>query len=221
MIAQSLMINSRLSCVGFFLIALISPAFLIADKQVGSETMSLATLNPEICMPDLRDGDLVFRKGRSLVSRIVLIKDAKTDYSHIGIIAFIGPEPFVIHAVPGEPGENGEEVVKCESPEDFLSTEKASKFVVYRLAQDTIGYGRLAACKALEYYHEKLPFDKAMNFRTDDKLYCTELVWKAYLSAGINITDNKFHLISFSLFTDSLIMPSQIIENMSLTQIYP
>lgn len=215
------MSKKLLSLLFILLVALGCISIAIADKHKISKNNPELAINLTTALPELKDGDLIFRKGRSMISRIVLMNDTKTDYSHIGIVAILENVPFVIHAVPGEPNEKGEELVKCDLPENFLSFEKASKFAVYRLKEDSVRCSYFAAQKALEFYYAKLPFDKAMNFRTDDKLYCTELVWKAYLSAGINITDNKFHLINFSLFTDSLIMPSQIIENMSLMQIYP
>ncbi|MBW6491439.1 MAG: hypothetical protein K0B15_09635 [Lentimicrobium sp.] len=208
----------------FFLLVLFVLGFIsftIVNKKLLSKNKPAEAINLVTELPELEEGDLIFRKGRSLVSRIVLMNDSKTDYSHIGIVAFFEKHPYVIHAVPGEPNIEGEEVVKCETPEDFLSSDKASKFAVYRLIEDTGSYSTLAAHKALEYYHARLPFDKAMNFRTDDKLYCTELVWKAYLAAGINITHNRFHMISFSMLSDSLILPGHFIENKSFTQICP
>ena len=172
-------------------------------------------------LPDLCEGDLVFRKGRSLVSRVVLMNDRSSAYSHVGMVAFINGEPFIVHAVPGEPDENGEEKVKCDMPADFLDVEKASLFAVFRLVEDEKHLAKTAAQEALDYYKKGLSFDKAFDFRSDDKLYCTELVWKAYLEAGINLTGNEFHVLTLNLLTDSIILPGQLIESKLLTQIYP
>ena len=172
-------------------------------------------------LPVLCDGDLIFRKGRSLVSRVVLMSDRASAYSHVGIVAFKNDTPFIVHVVPGEPDENGEEKVKCEPPADFLNVEKADLFAVFRLDDDEKHLSKIAAQKALDYYEKGLLFDKAFDFRSDEKLYCTELVWKAYLSAGINLTGNKFHVLTMNLFADSIILPGQFIESELLTQIYP
>lgn len=172
-------------------------------------------------MPELLEGDLIFRKGRSLVSTVVLMNDRSSAYSHVGIVAFKNGEPFIVHAVPGEPDECGEEKVKCDTPVDFLNEEKASLFAIYRLAEGDNDKVKVAAHEAMNYYETGLPFDKGLDFRSDDKLYCTELVWKAYLKAGVNLTGNKFHVLSLKLIADSIILPGQFIESEFLTQVYP
>ncbi len=172
-------------------------------------------------MPELLEGDLIFRKGRSLVSTVVLMNDRASAYSHVGIVSFKNGNPFIVHAVPGEPDESGEEKVKCDTPVDFLNEEKASLFAIYRLAEDEKHKAKVAAHEAMNYYEKGLSFDKGLDFRSDDKLYCTELVWKAYLKAGINLTGNKFHVLSLKLIADSIILPGQFIESEFLTQVYP
>lgn len=169
--------------------------------------------------PALKDGDIVFRKGRSLVSAVVMMNDPSTAYSHVGIVIHIDGEPFVVHAVPGEPDENGEEIVRCDKTADFLSIDKASRYAVYRLCRDTAGFSARAASKAMEYYEKKLAFDKAFDIRSDERLYCTELVWKAYLSSGINLTGNRFTRLSMNLLADSLILPGQLIHSNLLKEI--
>jgi hypothetical protein len=182
--------------------------------------------NPEpsadsVEIPELCEGDLVFRKGRSLVSRVVLMNDRGSAYSHVGIVAFKDGEPLIVHAVTGEPDESGDEKVKCDTPTDFLDAEKASLFAVFRLAEDEKHLAKMAAQKAMAYYTMGLPFDKSFDFRSEDKLYCTELVWKAYLAAGVNLTGNNFHVLTLNFLADSIILPGQFIESKWLTQIYP
>lgn len=172
-------------------------------------------------MPELLEGDLIFRKGRSLVSTVVLMNDRASAFSHVGIVSFKNGEAFVVHAVPGEPDENGDEKVKCDTPVDFLDEEKASLFAIFRLADEDQYKAKVAAHMAMDYYEMGLAFDKGLDFRSNDKLYCTELVWKAYLKAGINLTNNKFHVLSLKLIADSIILPGQFIESRLLKQIYP
>lgn len=217
-IRKILLISILLVTVIGFLIVL-APKASSDAKSVNLTFDTVSYLEREL--PDLCEGDLVFRKGRSMVSKIVLMHDRASAYSHVGIVAFINGEPFIVHAVPGEPDENGEERVKCESPVDFLDVERASLFAVFRIAEDEKHMAKIAGQKAVDYYEMGLSFDKALDFRSDDKLYCTELVWKAYLEAGINLTGNKFHVLTLNLLTDSIILPGQFIESKLLTQIYP
>ena len=66
----------------------------------------------------LREGDLVFRLGSSIESRVVRATDArKTRYSHVGVLVQEGGQWFVVHAVPGEhEGRGDSDRVKMERP---------------------------------------------------------------------------------------------------------
>ncbi|HRW68380.1 YiiX/YebB-like N1pC/P60 family cysteine hydrolase, partial [Lentimicrobium sp.] len=93
------------------------------------------------------------------------------------------------------------------------------RYAVYRLCRDTAGFSARAASKAMEYYEKNLAFDKAFDIKSDERLYCTELVWKAYLSSGINLTGNRFARLSMNLLADSLILPGQLIHSNLLKEI--
>jgi hypothetical protein len=169
----------------------------------------------------LSEGDIVFRKGQSLVSNLVLLNDRSTDFSHVGIVCKLNGECHIIHAVPGEPDVEGKQVIKCDSPEEFFNPHKAQKFAIARLKLASETLRHKAATTAIEYFRQKLPFDGALDFKTDDKLYCTELVWKAWLKAGINITQNQFQPLKFNVVNDSIILPGHIFHSPLVTQIYP
>ena len=70
--------------------------------------------SPQTPTEMLRSGDLVFRLGRSLESRVIA-SDGK--YSHIGIIIRKDSSTLVAHI---EPSPNGSERTKYESLEDFF-----------------------------------------------------------------------------------------------------
>ncbi|MGV8111602.1 MAG: YiiX/YebB-like N1pC/P60 family cysteine hydrolase [Lentimicrobium sp.] len=191
-----------------------------ADRNLSGIPAEATPLNESPALPALNDGDIIFRKGRSLVSAVVMMNDPTTAFSHVGIVVHRDGEPFIIHAVPGEPDENGDEKVRCDKTADFISHDKASRYAVYRLCSDTAGFSARAASKAMEYYHEKLAFDKAFNIKSDDRLYCTELVWKAYLSSGINLTGSHFTRLSMNFLADSLILPGQLLNSSLLKEIH-
>lgn len=50
----------------------------------------------------LENGDIIFRRGTSFVSNMVLMADKSSPYSHVGIIKIIDGNYFVIHSVPAE-----------------------------------------------------------------------------------------------------------------------
>lgn len=175
--------------------------------------------NPSTC--PLSEGDIVFRRGQSLISSMVLLNDKSTPFSHVGIVCRQQGQLCIVHAVPGEPDETGKELVKCESPEAFFDPEKARDIAVVRIKEADGAARHKAALAALGYFEQKLPFDGAMNYKTDDKLYCTELVWKAWLKADINITQNQFKLLKFNIINDRIILPGHLLHSPLTTQIYP
>jgi len=171
-------------------------------------------------LPEVCSGDIIFRRGRSLVSTVVLLNDRESPFSHTGIVSLEGGIPYVIHAVPGEPDTNGEERVKRDLLTEFLTPEKAARFAVFRLKNGDPDAVFQAAATAEGYYQNRLAFDKAFSIRSDDRLYCTELVWKAYLSAGLNLTGNRFARTNASFIADSLILPGHILKSSLLYEVY-
>ena len=128
-------------------------------------------------------GDLVFRRGRSLVSDAVLAAEGGGEFTHVGLAAASEGRVWVLHALPPEDGVKGG--VIAEPLEAFLAPEKASTGALYRPRD-----GRAAAVAveaAWKLVRGRVPFDDAFDLTTVDKLYCTELVWRAYLTAGVDL----------------------------------
>ena len=76
-------------------------------------------------LPDdftLRAGDVVFRRGEGITSRVVLATDANGNYSHVGIVVDSAGSKMIVHAVPGEPDFDGDaDRVKMDTPGRFFS----------------------------------------------------------------------------------------------------
>lgn len=100
-------------------------------------------------------------------------------WGHIGIVV-AGPDGAlqVIHADTGGPGEGGE--VRRVSLAKFLSDVK--DLGVYDV--DLQGAARSAYLAYAEQAVGK-PFDHAFSLTSEDRLYCSELIWRA-LSAGLD-----------------------------------
>ena len=133
----------------------------------------------------LQDGDLVFRRGKSIESFTVILAGKDGDFSHVGLISMKGNTPYVIHAEPGEtPLESNP--VKLEPLSDFLSAGKASHYAIYRSAmrQDEL---RKVMKRAMSFYTSRCCFDPSFDLADDSRVYCTELVLKAYQSANPDI----------------------------------
>ena len=167
----------------------------------------------------LKDGDLVFRKGRSIASRVVLITDRASSYSHVGVIYMLNKIPYVIHTVPDE-SENGFDYVKMEKLSVFFSSDKASRGSVFRLREQYENSAKLAALTAKSYFDNKIIFDDAFDLKSENKLYCTELVWKAFQKVGIDLIQGRFDKLILPFVKSFVVLPSSLLNSFYLEEIY-
>lgn len=141
----------------------------------------------------LRDGDILFRRGKEAVSEVVLGLDPQSAFSHVGIVVIRTGEAWVVHMVPAE-AEGEDDAVKLEPVSRYLAADRSTGMAVYRLHElpDNSSASRLKIVvrEALRLAQIGIPFDKAFNLDTQDRLYCTELVWQAFLKAGIDLAPN-------------------------------
>lgn len=167
----------------------------------------------------LNEADIAFRTGRSMASRIVLASDTEGYYSHVGIIVKQNNKYMVIHAVPGESRPGEPDKVKMEALEQFYTPDKAKAGKIMRLNIDPELKTTITQY-ALQSYKNQTHFDHNYNLNDSTKLYCTELIWRAYKTAGIDITNNKTRYINFSVFKGNMIFPSHIQNNEKLISIF-
>ncbi|MCG8457802.1 MAG: hypothetical protein MI919_16120 [Holophagales bacterium] len=159
---------------------------------------------------DVVPGDVIFRRGRSWNSRAVLLADAGSRYSHVGLaIAGLGG-PWVVHATPVGPGTTGG--VVREPIRDFLSPERAVEWGVFRVAgRASYELGLAAADAASAMADRHIGFDDAFDLTDGSQLYCTELVWRAYRKAGVDLVGGELEEIRFPGLGEVLvILPSRL-----------
>jgi hypothetical protein len=168
-------------------------------------------------LTELNNGDLIFRKGRSLESFIVCLADEEKEFSHVGLVVLRKGIPFVIHAVPGE-SDVAEDFIKLERVEAFLSTEKAAAFAVYRPGFEAEIRNRASEI-ALQFYQSKCTFDNAYDMKTESKLYCTELIFKAFREAGVELSGIHPSTVDFGFVQKQIILPAAFLKNPSFTRI--
>ena len=66
-----------------------------ADKNIGDNSQHVDSIKSIV-----KEGDIVFRRGEGVVSRIVLAGDINGKYSHIGMIINENDTLKVAHSVP-------------------------------------------------------------------------------------------------------------------------
>ena len=128
--------------------------------------------------PDLQTGDLVFQQSRSAQS-LAVQQATHSPYSHMGMVVLRQGRPYVLEAAA---------TVRYTPLTAWAAQGERGAYVVKRLRDATPltpqARDRLAAIGAT--YAGK-PYDAAFGW-SDDKIYCSELVWKIYQRAlGIEI----------------------------------
>ena len=173
---------------------------------------------PTIDESILQEGDIAFRRGYSMASRMVLTADKSSTYSHAGIIVHDGSGWKVIHAVPGETDkENPEERIKKETLTQFYAPDKSKQGAIYRL-DTSMQIREIAVKKAKELYQRKLLFDHDYDSEDSTKIYCTELLYFSYRTAGIDLTEGR--RTTYPGFKQHFILPQDIVKNKLLKKIF-
>ncbi len=174
----------------------------------------------EALKQELREGDLLFRRGMGVLGRAVTATDSDGQFSHVGIAVKIDDSWHVIHAVPDERDFEGDiDRVKCEPVESFFDQMRAGNGAVYRisLAPEQI---EVATKNALRLSTEQRPFDHDYNLGDTTELYCTELVEYVFGLGGVSISEGRRTHVSFPSMTGDYIMPSDLTKNSRLNPIY-
>ena len=120
------------------------------------------------------DGDIIFHTSRSAQS-VAIQKATRSKYSHMGIVYVKKGKPYVFEAV---------EPVKLTPLKDWIRRGVDGRYVVKRLADadkrltDNALKRMMKEGKAFQGKHYDMHFAWS-----DDRIYCSELVWKIYKRA--------------------------------------
>jgi len=156
----------------------------------------------------LSSGDLIFVRGNTMRGTIVRFFEKNNEYSHVGIIIKKDNSVQVIHA---SPGNDEAHLIRKVSLAEFIADKKITDFAVYRVSDD-----RQLLKKAISYAEEcvrsRVPFDDAFSMKSEDSLYCTELVWRAYTQCNINLCSHGFSAVASLFIHEPIILPSNILS---------
>lgn len=189
----------------------------IALSGCSPTTRTAGSLLPDTLQ--LREGDVVLRRGTGLTSRLVISQEREGFFSHVGLVVDSAHTPMIVHAVPGEPDFPGDpDRVKMTSPHDFFDRKHAVAAAVYRPREAEVG--RRAAGFAREVYRRGTLFDHDFNEEDTLQMYCTELITYVYRRAGVELVDEQRHVVDLPAFHYRCILPSQICNSPFLRKIY-
>lgn len=131
----------------------------------------------------VKSGDVIVRNGNDEVSNTARSFNRRDKtYSHCGLIQVEQDTVFVYHALGGS--YNPSQKLLRQTLEDFCGDEDIDKVAVFRY-QLNDQESRILRAWILDRYNEGLPFDLFFNLQTDDKMYCSEFVFK-----GLNTAKN-------------------------------
>ncbi|MDJ1469976.1 YiiX family permuted papain-like enzyme [Cytophagaceae bacterium DM2B3-1] len=132
-----------------------------------------------LLLAKLREGDLIFQTSLSEQSKAIQLA-TKSTYSHCGIIYKEGGNYYVFEAI---------QPVKITPLTQWILRGKDSHYVVKRLrnVDSVLTENTLQRMKQVSEQFKGKDYDLAFGW-SDDKIYCSELIWKIYKrGAGIEL----------------------------------
>ena len=127
----------------------------------------------------LQNGDVIFHTSKSSQSEFIQTA-TNSKISHVGIVYIKKGKVYVFEAV---------EPVKLTPLAEFINRGENKNYIVYR---STIKLSENNLNKMYEYCLDQKGKHYDIKFQWDDsKIYCSELVWDAYNSIGIQLSQPK------------------------------
>ncbi|WP_104380991.1 YiiX family permuted papain-like enzyme [Sphingobacterium sp. HMA12] len=130
-------------------------------------------------LPELKDGDMIFQSSISPQCKAVQLA-THSPYSHCGLIFHEQGKPYVLEAV---------QPVTVTSLTDWIARGKNKHYVIKRLkeADKVLSAEILAKMKGIGKGFLGKNYDATFEW-SDNRIYCSELIWKIYQrGAGIEV----------------------------------
>jgi len=129
----------------------------------------------------LQDGQLVTRSDNDFESLILQnFSRRERVYSHSGIVFKEDSGYMVYHCMGGEENPGG--ACKRDPFDSFVNPLQKTGFGIFQYQLSKIETVKLHHVLEQDY-QSKIPFDTGFNLKTDDSLYCSEMIYKALKQA--------------------------------------
>ncbi len=181
----------------------------IKDEQVISVALDSIYTNEK----KVAQGDLIMRTGRDFTSetmRQLSITD-KT-YSHCGIASIEHDSIFVYHSIGGE--WNPDQKLRRDAFKIFCNPFENRGFGIYRYRMSSEENENLINI-VKKFYKQEIMFDMQFDLASDERMYCSEFVYKAVIKAF----GNKISLPTTTLNKIKFIAPDNLYLNPNCTEI--
>jgi hypothetical protein len=143
----------------------------------------------------VRDGDIIFQTSMSSQSQAIQ-RATGSRYSHMGIIFLRKGSPYVFEAI---------KTVQYTSLDKWIRRGQGKHFVVKRF-QDSkriLTEASISKLKKEAQRYKGKPYDLTFEW-SDDRIYCSELVWKIY-DRALNIQIGRLQKLRDFNLTDALV----------------
>ncbi len=145
------------------------------EEQINKTNNSIL----DSCKKNLKRGDLVLRMGNDFISQILAdLSPHEKMYSHAGIVEVVEGKPYIYNINPKSTNDINDDTLRLEPVDSFLNPQhnKAMGLFRYDITEaETIAF--IDAIKAFQ--QQKVRFDMKFDIKTDDTLYCSEVIVKA------------------------------------------
>lgn len=132
--------------------------------------------------PQLREGDLVFRRGRGFWSETFSDR-AGSNLSHVGVLIYEPRGWMVVHAEADDLSLIGG--VQSTPLAEFLTGTVLS--YIRRIQMSEQSHNKFVS-DIRHHLNRQTPFDTSLSLDDDaQRVYCSELIWSAAQRAGIDL----------------------------------
>ena len=126
---------------------------------------------------DYQEGDLIFHTSRSSQSEAIQLA-TNSRFSHVGVIVLEDGEPMVVEAI---------RTVSITPVSEWIRRGEGGKYRLMR-PRDPLSSSQLEGMREAGQPHAGKPYDLLFGW-SDEKMYCSELVWKIYKEgAGVELS---------------------------------
>lgn len=142
-------------------------------------TLMLFIISFDVFSYTPREGDIIFHTSRSAQS-LAIQQATHSIYSHMGIIFIQDNKPYVYEAASK---------VKYTPLQEWINRGIDKKYIIKRLNNVDLNTTKVAQLKKVADTFINKPYDSLFGW-SDEKIYCSELVWKIY-DRALNIQIGK------------------------------
>lgn len=172
----------------------VTPVHEVKHQSVQAATLPVSKINwcwadMNLPLDSIKTGDLVLRHSEGFSSDMFMgASKRENKYSHSGLaIRNIDGTVDVYHMLGGADNPNFN--LKRDSVQAWCSPVFAKSFAIYRY--DLSDDQRQTVDSLVRYdYKANLAFDMSFDIKTDEKMYCSEFIYKTLLCA----TNNKNYI---------------------------